>query len=100
MSSAVGSIQTIRESSQDTADNSFLYEINIYDLRRRVWTSKTLQPTMHGLFSKGAYRSVAISSKNRVIDPPKGGELKASSAQSYVIDEDGEGGGEPYDCPN
>lgn len=77
----------------DAADFSFLFEINIYDLRRHVWSSKTLQPELQGLHSKGAYRSVAISSKVRVIDPPKG-DGKASSAHSYIIDEEGEGGGE------
>jgi hypothetical protein len=54
--------------------------------------SKTEQPEAQGLHSKGAYRSVATSSKQRVITPSKGGDLKASSAHSYAIDEEGEGG--------
>lgn len=66
----------------------------MFDLRRSVWTSKTLQPELQGLHSKGAYRSVAISSKTRMVVPMSSGEIKASAAHSYVIDEDGEGGGE------
>lgn len=66
----------------------------MFDLRRNVWTSKTLQPELQGLHSKGAYRSVAISSKTRMVVPMSSGETKASAAHSYVIDEDGEGGGE------
>jgi hypothetical protein len=69
-----------------------VYELNVYDLRRRLWVSKTEQPEMQGLHSKGAYRSVATSSKQRVIAPAKGGDLKASSGHSYSIDEEGEGG--------
>jgi len=65
--------------------------MNIYDLRQRRWVSKTMQPDLQGLHSKGAYRSVATSSKQRVITP-KAGEMRNTSSQSYSIDEEGEGG--------
>ena len=68
--------------------------MNVYDLRRKIWVSKTEQPEMQGLHSKGAYRSVAASSKRRVVLPAKSGEIKPSSTHSYSIDEEGEGGGE------
>ena len=73
------------------ADNSWVYEINVYDLEACRWTSKTSQPEAQGAHSKGAYRSVAVSSKQRAI-MPKSGESKTSFTHSYSIDEDGEGG--------
>ena len=69
----------------------WIYEINVYDLREKRWISKTKQPDAQGMHSTGAYRSVIASSKQRVIIP-KSGDGKASSAQSYSIDEVGEGG--------
>ncbi|WWC65357.1 uncharacterized protein I303_107975 [Kwoniella dejecticola CBS 10117] len=74
------------------SDNSWIYEINVYNLKKGIWESKTAQPESGGLHSKGAYRSVATSSKQRVVIPHGGGELKATSSHSYSIDEDGEGG--------
>ncbi|WWD20591.1 hypothetical protein CI109_105067 [Kwoniella shandongensis] len=74
------------------SDNSWIYEINVYDLKNRVWESKTEQPEMGGLHSKGAYRSVATSSKTRVVLPHGSGEVKSSSTHSYSVDEEGEGG--------
>ena len=75
------------------SDNSWVYEINVYDLRRKVWISKTDQPEMEGMHSKGAYRSVASSSKQRVIKPARFSENKPfSTVHSHSIDEDGEGG--------
>ncbi|ODN86083.1 regulatory protein ral2 [Cryptococcus wingfieldii CBS 7118] len=71
------------------SDNSWIYEINVYDLQSRVWVSKTEQPQAGGMFSKGAYRSVAASSSKRVISPAP--ESKPGS-QSYSVDEAGEGG--------
>ncbi|TYJ51585.1 hypothetical protein B9479_007834 [Cryptococcus floricola] len=71
------------------SDNSWIYEINVYDLQSRVWVSKTEQPQAGGMFSKGAYRSVAASSSKRVIMPAP--ESKPGS-QSYSVDEEGEGG--------
>lgn len=70
------------------ADSSWVYEINVYDLKRRVWISRTEQPEAQGLHSKGAYRSVATSSKQRVILP--------KNALSYAINEEGEGGGQSF----
>lgn len=78
------------------SDNSWIYEINVYNLKKQVWESKTVQPEAGGLHSKGAYRSVATSSKRRVVVPHTGGELKATSSHSYSIDEEGEGGGECF----
>ncbi|ORX41169.1 hypothetical protein BD324DRAFT_574970 [Kockovaella imperatae] len=72
------------------SDNSWIYEINVYDLKKRRWISKTQQPEMNGQHSKGAYRSVATSSKQRVIIPPK--RPDSNTSQSYSIDEEGEGG--------
>ncbi|ODO10405.1 hypothetical protein I350_01000 [Cryptococcus amylolentus CBS 6273] len=69
------------------SDNSWVYEINVYDLQSRVWVSKTEQPQAGGMFSKGAYRSVAASSSKRVITPAP--ESKPGS-QSYSVDEEGE----------
>ncbi len=65
----------------------------MYDLNQKIWTSKTEQPEMNGMHSKGAYRSVATSSKQRVIVPVKNGDSKTASVHSYSIDEEGEGGG-------
>ena len=62
----------------------------MYDLRQRRWLSKTIQPEAQGQHSKGAYRSVMVSSKQRVITPKSDGKI--SSAQSYSIEEEGEGG--------
>ncbi|KAK6906786.1 hypothetical protein I203_100773 [Kwoniella mangroviensis CBS 8507] len=73
------------------SDNSWIYEINVYDLKKKVWESKTAQPESSGLHSKGAYRSVATSLKKRVVQPQPTSELKSSS-HSYSIDEEGEGG--------
>ncbi|WVW81010.1 hypothetical protein I302_103001 [Kwoniella bestiolae CBS 10118] len=73
------------------SDNSWIYEINVYDLKKRVWESKTAQPESAGQHSKGAYRSVATSSRKRVVLPQTSSELKSSS-HSYSIDEEGEGG--------
>ncbi|WRT70549.1 uncharacterized protein IL334_007547 [Kwoniella shivajii] len=74
------------------SDNSWIYEINVYDLKKNLWESKTIQPELGGLHSKGAYRSVATSSKRRVVVPHVGGDMKATSSHSYSIDEEGEGG--------
>ncbi|KAK4683499.1 hypothetical protein P7C73_g6754, partial [Tremellales sp. Uapishka_1] len=76
------------------SDNSWIYEINVFDLTKRIWVSRTEQPELQGLHSKGAYRSVATSSKQRVIVPNKSSEMRtpASASQSYSIDEEGEGG--------
>ena len=63
----------------------------MFDLKRKLWVSKTDQPELQGLHSKGAYRSVAASSRQRVIYPKKG-DVKGSAAQTYSIDEEGEGG--------
>jgi len=72
----------------------WIYEINVYDLEEKTWVSKTHQPELQGLHSKGAYRSVSTSSNQRVITPAKGEDGTASSAHSYSIDEVGGGGGE------
>jgi hypothetical protein len=69
----------------------WVYEMNLYDLRQQRWVTKTMQPELQGLHSKGAYRSIATSSKQRVITP-KAGDMKNTAAQSYSIDEQGEGG--------
>ncbi|WVQ95580.1 hypothetical protein IAU59_002677 [Kwoniella sp. CBS 9459] len=74
------------------SDNSWIYEINVYDLKKKLWESKTEQPEMGGLHSKGAYRSVSTSSKTRVVIPHVGAEFKAGPAHSYAVDEEGEGG--------
>ncbi|OCF43659.1 regulatory protein ral2 [Kwoniella heveanensis CBS 569] len=74
------------------SDNSWIYEINVYDLKKRVWESKTEQPEIGGLHSKGAYRSVSTSSKMRVVTPHVGLDFKAGPAHSYSVDEEGEGG--------
>ncbi|EIW69823.1 hypothetical protein TREMEDRAFT_11835, partial [Tremella mesenterica DSM 1558] len=73
------------------SDNSWIYEVNVYDLRTRRWISKTAQPEMSGLHSKGAYRSVMASSKQKVILPRRI-DNKPSTTHSYTIDEEGEGG--------
>ena len=62
----------------------------MYDLKARRWVSKTQQPEVNGLHSKGAYRSVAVSSKQRVITQPTQSDKTAK--QSYSIEEDGKGG--------
>lgn len=64
----------------------WIYQVNVYDLKRRQWVSKTEQPEVQGLHSKGAYRSVACSSKQRVI------QSGDKSIATYSIDEEGEGG--------
>jgi hypothetical protein len=74
--------QLVSANPPDYAHDRWVYELNVYDLRRRLWVSKTEQPEMEGLHSKGAYRSVATSSKQRVIAPAKGGDLKASSKRA------------------
>ncbi|KAK8850410.1 hypothetical protein IAR55_004328 [Kwoniella newhampshirensis] len=71
------------------SDNSWIYEINVYDLKDKIWESKTEQPEVGGMHSKGAYRSVATSSKTRVVLPH---EVKSTSAHSYSVEEEGEGG--------
>ena len=68
----------------------------MFDLKRKVWVSKTEQPEMQGTHSKGAYRSVATSSKHRVIIPGRSGELKSHTTHSYTIDEEDEGGGKLF----
>ena len=73
---------------------SWLYEMNLYDLKTNQWISKTMQPEANGLHSKGAYRSVCVSSKQRVITPEPDGDTQVGAKHSYSIDEDGEGGGE------
>lgn len=75
------------------SDNTWIYEINVYDLKNRVWISKTEQPQADGMYSKGAYRSVAASSKKRVQTPRQGGDLKSATTHAYSVDEEGEGGG-------
>lgn len=51
-----------------------------------------MQPEMHGLHSKGAYRSLMVGSRRRVIQPSKGEDVKGSAPLSYTIDEEGGGG--------
>lgn len=51
-----------------------------------------MQPDLHGLHSKGAYRSLMVGSRRRVIQPTKGEDVKGSAPLSYSIDEEGEGG--------
>lgn len=70
---------------------SWVYEINTYDLDKNIWVSRTEQPEAHGFHSKGAYRSVATSSKQRVISPHR---ETSQQSLSYAVDEEGEGGGE------
>lgn len=53
--------------------------------------SKTEQPEMQVLHSKGAYRSVATSSKQRVILPDSV-DPKVVPRHSYAVDEEDEGG--------
>ncbi|ORY35840.1 hypothetical protein BCR39DRAFT_455988, partial [Naematelia encephala] len=72
------------------SDNSWIYEVNVFDLSKRIWVSKTAQPELQGQHSKGAYRSVATSSKSHVIIPTKPGDQ--SAAHSFSLDEEGEGG--------
>ncbi|OXG29117.1 regulatory protein ral2 [Cryptococcus neoformans Tu259-1] len=74
------------------SDNTWIYEINVYDLKNRVWISKTEQPQADGMYSKGAYRSVAASTKKRVQTPRQGGDLKSATTHAYSVDEEGEGG--------
>lgn len=74
-------------------DNSWIYEISAYDLRRHVWVSKTPQPESHGLHSKGAYRSVAISTNQRVVFPLSDSHtFTGTQALPYSEDEEGYGG--------
>lgn len=75
------------------SDNSWIYEINTFDLKRQTWISKTEQPESHGMHSKGAYRSVAVSSTLRVIVPvPEAQLMTGSPALPYTVEEDGGGG--------
>lgn len=65
----------------------------MYDLKRHVWSSKTMQPELRGMHSKGAYRSLMTGGKRRVIQPIKGEDVKGSAPFSYSMEEEGEGGG-------
>lgn len=74
-------------------DNSWIYEISAYDLKRHVWVSKTPQPESRGLHSKGAYRSVAISTNQRVVFPVSDSHsFTGTQALPYSEDEPGYGG--------
>jgi hypothetical protein len=74
-------------------DNTWIYEISAYDLKRRVWVSKTPQPESHGLHSKGAYRSVALSTNQRVIFPHSDSHtFTGTQPLPYSEDEEGYGG--------
>ncbi|BEJ11237.1 hypothetical protein CspHIS471_0106590 [Cutaneotrichosporon sp. HIS471] len=74
-------------------DNTWIYEISAYDLKRRVWVSKTPQPESHGLHSKGAYRSVALSTNQRVVFPHSDSHtFTGTQALPYSEDEEGFGG--------
>jgi hypothetical protein len=75
-------------------DNSWIYEMNVYDLERSLWVSKTDQPESHGLHSKGAYRSATASSPYRVIVPPADSHTITGGEQTlpYTVDEPGSGG--------
>lgn len=74
-------------------DNTWIYEISAYDLKRRVWVSKTAQPESHGLHSKGAYRSVALSTNQRVVFPHSDSHtFTGTQALPYSEDEEGYGG--------
>lgn len=75
------------------SDNSWIYEINTFDLKRQAWVSKTEQPESHGMHSKGAYRSVAVSSTLRVVVPvPEAQLMIGSPALPYTVEEEGGGG--------
>lgn len=78
-----------RQHCTTIANIRWIYEINVYDLRLHRWVSKTMQPEVQGQHSKGAYRSVAATSKQRVITPKVG---ETAVTQPYSIDEEGEGG--------
>ncbi|WVQ70526.1 hypothetical protein IAR50_000045 [Cryptococcus sp. DSM 104548] len=86
--SAVSRGQLVVSGGQHS-DNSWIYEINVYDLQSRVWLSKTEQPQAGGMYSKGAYRSVAASSSKRVVTP---NTAERPNAHSYSVDEEGGGG--------
>lgn len=73
-------------------DNTWIYEMNVYDLSRGVWVAKTRQPETHGLHSKGAYRSVAVSSTHRVIIPADPHTVTGMQALPYSMEEQGGGG--------
>ncbi|TXT06098.1 hypothetical protein VHUM_03571 [Vanrija humicola] len=73
-------------------DNTWIYEMNVYDLSRGVWVAKTRQPETHGLHSKGAYRSVAVSSSHRVIIPADPHTVTGMQALPYSMEEQGGGG--------
>ncbi|KAL1409730.1 hypothetical protein Q8F55_003727 [Vanrija albida] len=73
-------------------DNTWIYEMNVYDLGRGVWVAKTRQPETHGLHSKGAYRSVAVSSTHRVIIPADPHTVTGMQALPYSMEEQGGGG--------
>lgn len=74
-------------------DNTWIYEVSAYDLRRHIWVSKTLQPESHGLHSKGAYRSVAISTNQRVVFPHSDSHtFTGTQALPFSEDEEGYGG--------
>nr|ODN90063.1 regulatory protein ral2 [Cryptococcus depauperatus CBS 7841] len=97
--SAVSRGQLVVSGGQHS-DNSWIYEINVYDLENRLWVSKTEQPQASGMYSKGAYRSVATSSKKRVVVPHarQGADGKSANTHSYSVDEEGGGGGESIGC--
>ncbi|CAK9786675.1 galactose oxidase [Cutaneotrichosporon oleaginosum] len=74
-------------------DNTWIYEISAYDLKRRLWVSKTPQPESHGLHSKGAYRSVALSTNQRVVFPHSDSHtFTGTQGLPFSEDEEGYGG--------
>lgn len=73
-------------------DNSWIYEMNVYDLTLGIWVSKTEQPVSHGLHSKGAYRSVTASSPLHVVVPSTESAVNPASALPYTVEEEGSGG--------
>ena len=68
--------------------------MNVYDLVRGEWESKTIQPEAGGLHSKGAYRSVAVSSRLRTVIPDGTAEGDGLVRHTYSIEEPGGGDGE------
>lgn len=74
-------------------DNTWIYELNVYDLKSQVWVSNTEQPESHGLHSKGAYRSCAMSSTQRVVVPIADSHtITGAQALPYSVEEQGSGG--------
>lgn len=74
-------------------DNTWIYELNVFDLKSQTWVSNTDQPESHGLHSKGAYRSCATSSTQRVVVPASDAHtITGAQALPYSIDEEGSGG--------